>query len=197
MKILAFTDLHGRANLLDRLKKKAEQCDIVICAGDLTNFEEGMRGLLTAVAGFSKKLLAIHGNHEDEVSMERECKRLANAIFLHKAAYRHGNYIFLGYGGGGFSMKEPEFEKISREFKKEITRGKKVILITHGPPFGTLLDVIGDDHVGCTSYAHFIDKNTVHLAICGHLHENQKITQNYKKKTIIINPGPDGEIIEI
>ena len=197
MKILAFTDLHGRINLLDTLKKKARKCDIVICAGDLTNFEQGLRNTLTNIAAFSKKLLVIHGNHEDSVNMERACKRIDNAIFLHKQIFKTGNYVFFGYGGGGFSMEEPEFDMIAKDFKKEIKKGKKIILVTHGPPYGTLLDIIGDDHVGCINYTEFIDDNTVDLAICGHLHENQKITQNYKKKTIIINPGPEGEIIEI
>lgn len=197
MNILAFTDLHGRINLLDTLKKKSKECDIIVCCGDLTNFENEMSMLIRTIAGFGKPVLMINGNHEDDVNMERACSQFKNVQFIHKSFYKTGKYIFFGFGGGGFSKREPEFEKISKEFKKHIEKGKKVILLTHGPSYGTLLDIIGDDHVGVISYKEFIDNNAVHLHICGHLHENQKVVQKYREKTIIINPGPDGMIIEI
>ena len=69
--------------------------------------------------------------------------------------------------------------------------------MTHGPPYGTLLDLIDDDHVGCQSYTSFIEKNKIPLHLCGHLHENFKVIDEYKERTAIINPGPDGMIIEI
>jgi len=58
MKILAFTDLHGRINLLDTLKKKARKCDIVICAGDLTNFEQGLRNTLAILQPSARSFLS-------------------------------------------------------------------------------------------------------------------------------------------
>ncbi len=197
MKIFAFVDFHGRINLLDRMKNKAKGCDVVVCAGDFTNFENDLNNLLLAFSDFGKPLIVVHGNHEDDVNVERACKKHKNAHFIHNSSFKIGKHIFFGYGGGGFVNEEPGFDIISKEFKKQIQKDSKVVLVTHAPPYGTLLDIIGDDHVGVISFREFLDKNTVHLMICGHLHENAKIVQNFNKKTIIINPGPDGMIIEV
>jgi Icc-related predicted phosphoesterase len=197
MRILAFTDMHGRISLLDKLKKKAERCELVVCCGDLTMFENEMGIILKALDGFGKPVLIVHGNHEDEVNMERACKKLRNVCFIHKKVYDTGRHVFLGFGGGGFSLREPEFESCTKHFRKHIKPGRKIVLVTHGPPYGTELDIIDEEHVGCLSYKEFIAKNTVHLALCGHLHEHFGAAQEYMHKTLIMNPGPEGKIIEI
>ena len=48
MKILAFTDLHSDLKAADKLilKIKKEKPDVIVCAGDLSNFGFGMRVLL-------------------------------------------------------------------------------------------------------------------------------------------------------
>ncbi|KHO45176.1 MAG: hypothetical protein QS98_C0012G0016 [archaeon GW2011_AR3] len=197
MRILAFTDLHGRINILEKLQEKAKNCDIIACAGDITTFENEMGTLIKSIASFSKPFLIIHGNHEDEVNMERACLNLKNVNFLHKAVYESGKYVFMGFGGGGFMTREPDFEIVSKSFRKHIKPGKKTVLIVHGPPAGTKLDLIDEEHVGCKSYREFIDNNKIDLVICGHLHENAKARQIFKKRTTIINPGADGVIVEL
>jgi len=42
MKLLLFSDIHGSLRHVRKLQKKAkkEKVDMIICAGDLTNFED-------------------------------------------------------------------------------------------------------------------------------------------------------------
>ena len=44
MKILAFVDLHGSLNALKRLSKqiKSKKPDIIVCAGDISIFENNL-----------------------------------------------------------------------------------------------------------------------------------------------------------
>jgi Icc-related predicted phosphoesterase len=64
-------------------------------------------------------------------------------------------------------------------------------------PFGTALDAITEDwHVGVKDFTDFILKHKPLLAISGHIHESYKQKQ-VMGKTLLVNPGGDGEIFEI
>ena len=75
-------------------------------------------------------------------------------------------------------------------------QGKKVILVTHAPPYQTRLDKIGDSFVGNRSIRNFIESNNPMLAISGHFHENSGKDDRIGK-TVVINPGPFGKLIRI
>jgi len=49
MKLLLFVDLHGSTRALKELKEKAKNVDAVVCAGDITIFQERMDSLLLAL----------------------------------------------------------------------------------------------------------------------------------------------------
>lgn len=195
MKILAFTDLHGEIRLVKKLARKAKKADIALCAGDFTVFESGTKQMLSAMNRIGKKVMLIHGNHESERRVEKECKRLRNVIYIHKKAaaveFNGKKYTFIGYGGGGFSLTDPGFERFaSRHAKKE-----NLILITHAPPHKTRLDKLWE-HRGCRSIAKFIRKAKPLLAVSGHFHENFG-KKDRIGKTLLVNPGPKGMIIEV
>jgi len=200
MKILAFTDLHlsSIAYKKIKLKIKKQNPDLIICAGDVSIFEQGLDFMLKKLNKLKKKILIIHGNHESDKILKKLCQKYENLIFIHKKYHKLDGYIFLGYGGGGFSLVEPEFYNTGEKFQKLINknRDKKIILITHAPPYKTKLDLIVGSHCGNKTLKHFIVKNKVDLYICGHLHENFGKIDNVKG-TEIINPGPYGKIIRI
>ncbi len=191
MKILAFTDMHGNADSFKKIKKKAERADLIICAGDFTYFESRMEKILAAMDKLGKKVLLIHGNHEDERNVEKACGKMKNIVFLHKKAHRFNDYLFTGFGGMGFSQKDDEFEKYAQKFENK----KKIILVTHAPPYNTKLDNLFS-HNGNKSITSFIKKAKPILAICGHFHELFG-KKDMIKTTLIINPGPEGRIIKI
>lgn len=192
MKILAFVDLHGRMRFLSKLKSKAEKADVIVCAGDFTVFQAGMRRILSAFNRLGKKVLLVHGNHEDDRAVEDACSGLGNIVFIHKKSYAVGNYLFIGYGGMGFSAADSGFERFSKRFVGK----KNVVLVTHAPPHNTKLDSVWGNHQGNKSITSFIRQAKPLLAVCGHLHENEGKEDNIGK-TRVINPGPGGKMVEI
>ncbi len=200
MKILAFTDLHLSSVAFKKIKSKVkkQKPDLLVCAGDVSIFEQGLNFILNKLNKLKKKTLMLHGNHETDKVLRKLCKKYKNIIFVHKKQYRQGNHIFLGYGGGGFSLTEPDFYKTGKKFQKIIknNKNKKIIFITHAAPYRTKLDLIVGSHCGNKTLKHFIIRNKIDLYICGHLHENFG-KKDKIKGTEIINPGPYGKIIKI
>ena len=200
MKILAFTDIHGSSVSLKRISQKIKKNrpDILICAGDISIFEHGLLGIMRNLNRLGKKVVMVHGNHEDERTFARYSKFFKNLIYVHNKFHIENNCLFLGYGGDGFSVVDKKFESIAKSFEKIISKNKdkKVILITHAPPYRTKLDRLVEGHCGNKSIKNFIEKNNIALHICGHLHENFGKEDKIKKcKTV--NPGPFGEIIMV
>lgn len=200
MKLLAFTDLHLSSFAFKKIKSKVkkEKPDFLVCAGDISIFEEGLDFILKKLNSFNKKIILINGNHESDNIMKKLCSKYNNTIFIHKKYYNFNDLIFLGYGGEGFSTTDPDFYKTGKRFEKIIrkNKAKKIILVTHAPPYGTKVDLIVGEYCGNKTLRNFIIKNKIDLHICGHLHENFG-KEDKIKKTRIINPGPYGKLIKI
>ena len=196
MKILAFVDLHGSMGVLKKLASvaKKEKVEYIVCAGDITIFSENMQQIVSKLDELGIPVIMTHGNHEEESTLRRVCERTKNVKFLHKEVLETNGYVFMVYGGGGFSIKDPGFEKWSNQAMKKISEGKKIILVTHAPPYGTKLDLILDQSAGSKSIRQFIKLVQPKLVICGHLHENFGIKDRIDK-TRIINPGPWGAVL--
>ena len=195
MNILAFVDVHEDIKALDSIIKKSKDVSLLVCAGDLTIFEQNMDLMLSMLNKIEKPVLIIPGNHETDTNLRKACSLFKNIIYLHKRSYEAGNYLFFGHGGGGFSTHNPKFEKIAKTFSRKITDEKKVVFVSHEPPYGTKLDLI-DGHCGSKSLRKFIKENNLKLVICGHLHENKNKIDKIDD-TLIINPGPYGKIINV
>ena len=201
MKILAFTDIHGSLLALRRIeqKVKSQNPDLLVCAGDISIFEHGIIGLMRRLNKLNKNIIIIQGNHEDERTFNKLSGFFKNIIFIHKKNFLHEGYLFLGYGGGGFSVVDKEFEKLAKFKFEQIIKNnadKKIILVTHAPPYKTKLDKLAGGHCGNKSIRQFVEKNRIDLMICGHLHENFG-KEDKIGKTKVINPGPFGKIVEI
>ncbi|MBU1199211.1 MAG: metallophosphoesterase family protein [Nanoarchaeota archaeon] len=195
MIILAFVDTHGDVNALKKLKKKSAKADLVICAGDMTIFEGHMSKMLKEIDSFNKPVLVLHGNHESEERLREACKKHNNLIYFHKDFYEKENILFVGYGGGGFALTDKEFEKFAEKIIKK-KEGKKLVMVFHGPPYGNKTDMILGEHAGNKSYTKFIKEEKPMIVICGHLHENDG-AQDKIGKTIVINAGHQGKLIEV
>ena len=195
MKILAFTDLHGNKKITERLIKKAKDVDLLVCAGDISIFERNLKTIISQFSKTKKPLIIIPGNHESPEALEKTRHELV--IPLHKKIYKINNITFIGYGTDGFSARDKEFESFITKAKKEITEKERVIFITHGPPYGNKLDKLPYfGHVGNKSYNNAILQIKPFLHICGHLHENFG-KKDKLGKTFLVNPGPEGKIINI
>ena len=198
MKILAFIDMHGSVSALKKIKKKSKNCDIIVCGGDFTIFEQNLNHFLKEFNALKKPFLMIHGNHEGEDELRHFCHKYKNIHFIHSSHFIFKDVVFLGWGGGGFSLKDKEFEKKAKKFKKFLSKhkDKAFVLVTHAPPYGTKLDKIGKEHVGNKSIRNFIKENKVDLGISGHIHENDGEMDKIGKSTVI-HPGREGRVLKI
>ena len=200
MKLLAFSDIHGSKQALRKLKTFSNQNnpDIIVCAGDITNFEENIRSILIKLNSFKKPIVIIHGNHESAETFNILKKRHKNINYVHNSSFKFQNYLFIGFGGGGFSSTDTDLKKASKKLENIIknNKGKKIIMITHGPPYKTKLDYLDKEYTGSKTLTEFIKKNQPDLLVCGHIHENAG-KQDFINKTKILNPGPKGKILNL
>ncbi len=191
MKILVFADLHEDMEAFEVLKEKSRQVEIILGSGDYSLFGHNLRKILQKINGLGKKCYLIHGNHESVEEMESAIKGFENLEFIHKKQVKHKKHTITGYGGDGFSDFDEEAEQF---FSTMHTKGG--IILFHGPPFGTLLDDVGYGNVGNESYTKIIEEQKPILVICGHIHENFGKTDKLGE-TILINPGPEGVILDV
>jgi len=197
MKFLTFVDLHEDQKVLKELVKRINRTDVefVVCAGDLTLFGRSLRYVLKQLNSTGKDIYLIPGNHESDETLNKVLADYPHCINFNQKAIEKGDYVFLGFGGGGFNQEDTEFRKISREWYGKYN-GKKVILVTHGPPYGTKVDFVEERHVGNADYRKFIERIKAKLMICGHLHETAGMVDEVAG-TQIINPGWEGMIVEL
>ncbi len=193
MKILAFTDTHSNREVKKKLEAKVEKADILVCCGDFTVFGDKAQKELRWMNKFGKTVVLVHGNHENNVDFKKALEGLDNIKYIHKSVYDAGQVVFIGYGGDGFSLEDKEFEKFGKSLV--LPDDRKLVFITHQPPHKTKLDWIWDHH-GNKSYRKFVEKAQPDLHICGHLHENEG-REDKIKKTVVLNPGPEGKFISV
>ena len=198
MKFLTFVDIHRNVKHLKALVSRAKEKDIdfIICCGDISDFGRGLRDVLSAFDRIGKKIYVIPGNHEEGLKgWEELLAEYPHWENLHRRAVEREGYFFFGYGGNGFSQFDAEFRKIARRWYGN-HQGKKSVLVTHGPPVGTKLDLLGEKHVGQVDYRKFIERIKPKLAISGHLHETAGALDKIGE-TKLVNPGWEGMVIEL
>ena len=196
MKILAFSDVHGDLKAIDGLVAKAKKndVDLLICAGDLTNFGMELGKIVGKLKKCGKKLLIVHGNHE--TGNEIRAVESEEVIALHDRIYLLDGYVFYGYGDGGFSLVDERMERAVDRIAGRMN-GRKAVVVTHAPPYGTKVDKLPwAGHCGCKSVTLAAKRLKATLLICGHLHENAGV-KDYIGKTVVINAGKNGVILEI
>jgi len=197
MKFLTFVDLHEDKKVLKELVARAKKPDVdfVVIAGDLTQFGKSLRYVLRHFNNIGKKIYLIPGNHESDRMFKGVLSDYKNCINFNLKAVKKEDYVFLGYGGGGFVQEDLEFRKIARRWYSKY-QGKKIVLVTHGPPLGTKVDLMDKHHVGNKDYRKFIERIKPRLVICGHLHETAGVMDKIDK-TNVINPGWEGMVVEL
>ncbi len=198
MRIYAFVDLHGHKKALTKIvsRCKKKDIDLVVSAGDHTIFGDSEEEILKELDSIGKPVLMIHGNHEEGAEMKARIVKYKNIYFIHSGYFRIGNYIFIGWGGGGFSYIDPRLEKKIPKFKKWKKENEKMILVTHAPAYKTKVDKIYKEHAGSKTIRKLIEESKPLLAISGHLHETAGKMDKIKK-TLVVNPGYKGKVFEI
>ncbi len=193
MNILLVSDLHGEADRISRLRHEAEAADMLLIAGDITNFggrAEAARVLETC-SSLGLPLFLVHGNCDTA-----EAVRVIGAQegALHLASRLFSGFRLAGIGGSlpgpvqtPSTLDEEDFEKELREL--EIPRDETpLIFVSHQPPHGTCADkVMKIRHIGSTALARWSEEAEPLVHICGHIHESACVGR--MGRTVLVNPG--------
>jgi Icc-related predicted phosphoesterase/uncharacterized protein YprB with RNaseH-like and TPR domain len=190
---VAFSDYRVQDvfSLYEFLRKLDPKPDIVIYAGDdvarfkdedefyeIDWFEE-----LAKCSNY--KAFVILGN--DDSYEDKSILKAEYVYDLHDDPVIADEYVFIGQEGGLkefpighilYSEKEikkhlnSSINKIKEDLKSKKFKNKKIILVSHNPPFGTLDYAIRFEgrHIGSKSIRDFIQRENVILNICGHVH---------------------------
>lgn len=199
MRIAATADLHfvpsSQAVLHDQLNKVRDDADVLVLAGDLTNYGQPteMEPLLNAIVRLRVPTVAVLGNHDYESGLEQELMRMMTAEgikVLDGNAYERGGVGFAGTKGfvGGFgrgvltAFGEPEIKTFVRAAIDEalkLERGlsqlrtsRRVVVLHYSPIAET---VNGEPReifpfLGTSRLAEVIDRHGADLVVHGHAH---------------------------
>ncbi len=193
MNILLVSDLHGEADRISRLRDEAEAADMLLIAGDITNFggkAEAAR-VLEACRTLGLPLFLVHGNC-DTAEAVRFIQSQEGA--LHLTCRLFSGIRLAGIGGAlpgpvqtPSTLDEDEFEKELKGL--EIPRDETpFVFVSHQPPHGTCADkVMKVRHIGSTSIARWSEATEPLVHICGHIHESACVGR--MGGTVLVNPG--------
>jgi Icc-related predicted phosphoesterase len=199
MRIAATADLHfvppSQTVLSDQLNKVRDEADVLVLAGDLTNYGQPteMEPLLNVIVRLRVPTVAVLGNHDYESGLEQELMRMMTAEgikVLDGSAYERDGVGFAGTKGfvGGFgrgvltAFGEPEvktFVRASIDEALKLERGlsqlrtsKRVVVLHYSPIAET---VNGEPReifpfLGTSRLAEVIDRQGADLVVHGHAH---------------------------
>jgi uncharacterized protein len=199
MRIAATADLHfapaNQVALRDQLSRARDEADVLVLAGDLTNYGQPseMEPLLNALVRIRVPTIAVLGNHDYECGKEQELMQMMTSEgikVLDGSAYERDGVGFAGTKGfvGGFgrgvltAFGEPEiktFVRASIDEALKLERGmsqlrtpKRVIVLHYSPIAAT---VRGEDpevtpFLGTSRLAEVIDRHGADLVVHGHAH---------------------------
>lgn len=199
MRIAATADLHfapaNQVVLRDQLSRARDEADVLVLAGDLTNYGQPaeMEPLLNALVRLRVPTIAVLGNHDYECGKEQELMRMMTSEgikVLDGSAYERDGVGFAGTKGfvGGFgrgvltAFGEPEiktFVRASIDEALKLERGmsqlrtpKRIVVLHYSPIAAT---VRGEDpevtpFLGTSRLAEVIDRHGADLVVHGHAH---------------------------
>jgi Icc-related predicted phosphoesterase len=194
---LSISDIHGRLGSVGRLAPWLDEADVVILAGDITNFghADEARAIIRAIQARAKCVLAVSGNcdYPDVVEgLDELC------VSLETGPAVVDGVAFLGLGGSLPSpaptpnvFNETELESALAQSAQKVPEGEPFVLVSHQPPKDSAADrVAGGQHVGSTAVRDFIQVRQPMICFTAHIHESRGVSRI--GKTRVVNPGPLG-----
>ncbi len=184
------TDLHGRSP--DALLGIPD-IDTVLILGDITT-GSGLNETAKSVSELKASYpiaYAIPGNWERPESaawLEKE------GLSIDGKSLDVDSVTFFGLGGSIPTPFHTPGEFPEEHYKRlletcpVVDKKKRLVLLSHTPPFGACDRTVSGLHVGSKSLREFIDDRQPDLVLCGHIHEARG--NALLGKTIVVNPGP-------
>lgn len=198
LKILAASDMHGDSRQVKRLADMAEKknVDLVVLAGDITQFDIDTTNMIGPFLGKGKKVLFVPGNHDSPATTEflSEKYKITNLQFY---SFRHEGVGFFGCGGANIGPHELSESEMMQYLKKgfaSVRDAEKKIMITHLHPAGTKIERMSFE--GGASVRKAIEEFQPDVHICGHIHEAEGMEERVGK-TRVFCVGSKGKIIYV
>lgn len=196
MTIFNITDLHGSLRYLAEARREAEAADVIVVAGDITNFagREEAKRILEELSSVNPAILAVSGNC-DRGPVEDYLRE--QGIALNGTAREVSGFAFAGLSGSlpgpGPTPNTYSEEELARSLDSiEDQPGIPLVLVSHQPPFDTPADrIVGGRHVGSHAVRRFIERAHPVLCLSGHIHES--VGQGDLAGCRVVNPGPFGQ----
>jgi Icc-related predicted phosphoesterase len=199
MRIAATADIHfvpqNQVPLQDQLQHVREEADVLVLAGDLTNYglPAEMEPLLNLLVRLRVPTIAVLGNHDYESGHEEDLKQMlisGGIKVLDGSAYERDGVGFAGCKGfvGGFgrgvltAFGEPEiktFVRASIDEALKLERGlaqlrtpKRVVVLHYSPIAATVNGEAPEIYpfMGTSRLAEVIDRHGADLVLHGHAH---------------------------
>jgi Icc-related predicted phosphoesterase len=192
VKIIGLSDLHGDIHFLAGIENEIKSADLVLIAGDITNFgyAPDAEKIITAILVLNKNLVSITGNCDNR-SVGEYIENKGISAERKVVDFHPLDLKILGFGGSVTTpVKTPNTfsESVFHDFFTS-TDSSPDILLTHQPPYKTSADIVmGIKHVGSPAIRAFIDGKKPRLCLCGHIHESRGA--DYFGETLVVNPGP-------
>lgn len=202
MRIAATADLHfspqSYASLKDQFERVRDDADVLILAGDLTNYgqPDEMDLLLNVLLRLRIPTIAVLGNHDYESSKEEELCRMMMAAglkVLDGTAYERDGVGFAGTKGfvGGFGREmltafgEREIKQfvqasIDEALKLEramalLRTDKRVVVLHYSPVVDTVEGEVREifPFMGTSRLGEVVDRIGANLVVHGHAHHGK------------------------
>ena len=204
MRIAATADLHYAAQRSETLKEQLapvrDNADLLIVAGDLTNFGQPseMAPLVNVLVRLRVPIVAVLGNHDYESGLQAELMHMMSSEginVLDGTGYERDGVGFAGTKGfiGGFgrgvltSFGEPEiktFVKASIDEAMKLERAmsqlrteKRVVVLHYAPIAATVQGEAPEifPYMGTSRLAEVVDRHGADLIVHGHAHHGAPI----------------------
>lgn len=198
MRIIVVADIHGSAQALARISALAGRADLMLIAGDLTDFggASEARALLACLDGFAGKLVLVPGNCDKKGAREllAESGTCADGRLVEAGGAR-----VVGAGGSPLRTGLTPYERHDYELSDALALALEelaeaggdpalpLIVLTHCPPRGSGADRRKGADVGSQALSEALSRITPPLWVCGHIHESPCAA--YSGRTLVLNPG--------
>jgi Icc-related predicted phosphoesterase len=202
MRIAATADLHfspqSYAKLKDQFERVRDEADVLVLAGDLTNYGQPseMEPLLNVLVRLRLPTVVVLGNHDYESGKEEELSQMmttAGIKVLNGSAYERDGVGFAGTKGfvGGFGrgvltafgereIKEFVRASIDEALKLEramsqLRTNKRVVVLHYSPIPETVQGEPPEifPFMGTSRLAEVVDRHGADLVVHGHAHHGK------------------------
>ncbi len=195
MIILSISDIHGNLGPIEPLVPWLEAADVVVLAGDITNFGHAndAKRIVEGLRSHSSRLAAVSGNC-DYPDVAGALDQMG--ISLEAGPITVDGVHLLGLGGSLSGptrtpnvFTEEELASNLDRVAADLPPDEPWLFVSHQPPKDTAADLTsGGQHVGSKAVRDFILAHQPLACFTAHIHESQGVSR--LGATTVINPGP-------